>query len=508
MRRKKEKYSWILPSTEIRWFWIGFARFIAKEKNTLAIIFVATEQDKQWYANQLLPSDNISIEAGHSVYLSMVSKKGDQDSNFISEAADIEAKYGVTMFRNFVLADRHFGRGYLQAGSGHPNSRTAEASNHVNLCRVFAEAFNEVEMLFERYPPDGMYSYHGGLGFKSKVFAVLARHHKISFRAICPARIRGYVYWAVDEFEKHPKFSYAELKLLRRSLTNQQLRELVADVQTRPLAHTMASHKRFLEPKLRSKSYIFVAKLAFRTIAQYTYWKLKGFDKIKTGYLMTSKVKQIIAEPSKFKQLDKYSIKSVSQIPPERKILYFALQQEPEVSTIGLAQNDTNQFNIIMELSLQLPADCLLVVKEHIYAIAARPPDFYKKIAHLHNVLLVSPSISGAEIIDRADVISTISSSAGFESAVLGKPTIFFWDRCPIACLPHVHVMSRFNGLEKIQILLREQSYSAKKRRQIDGALYLEFLRNNAMDTDSIDFYGRGKPFNLNEMQSFTAALL
>lgn len=507
MSSKKRKFSWILPNSEIRWFWVDFARVIAKKRNTVPIIFVATEQDKHWYSRQMLPKDDILIVTDQSVYHSIVDNKQSDQSNFFEKAAEIESKYDVTMFRNFVLADRHFGRGYLQAGSGHPNSVTADASDHLNICRVFVEAFEQVKDYYEAYPPDRMYSYHGGLGFKSKVFAVVAKHHKVKFWALCPARIRGYVYWAIDEFEKHPRFDFSDLKKIRTKLSDHDLRDLVADVQTRPLPHTMAGHERFMRPKLRRRSFVFAAKMVLKTLVQHLYWKLRGYDKAKFGYLLGSKLAQAWSEPIKFKQLDRLSIKSISDIPPQRKVLYFALQQEPEVSTIGLAQNDTNQLAIIIELSLQLPADCVLVVKEHIWAVAARPNDFYKKITRLHNVLLVSPSVSGAEMIDRADVVSTISSSAGFEAAVLGKPTIFFWEKCPIACLPHVHIMSRYKGLEKIRRLLKEDTTSAANRRQIDGALYVEFLKNNAMDTDPIDFYGRSEPFTPSEMQHFTRAL-
>jgi len=248
--------------------------------------------------------------------------------------------------------------------------------------------------------------------------------------------------------------------------------------------------------------------MLLRVIIQHAYWQIRGYDKAVFGYLLGSKLAQTIAEPRKFRQLDSLSIKSISEIPSSRRVLYFALQTEPESSTIGLAQNDTNQLAIIMELSLQLPADCVLVVKEHIWAIAARPNDFYKKIVQLHNVLLVSPSVPGSEIIERADVVSTISSSAGYEAAVLGKPTIFFWDKCPIACLPHVHIMSRYNGLEKIKTIIKKPTATELAKNQTYGALYIEFLKNNAMDTDPINFYGRNRPFTLSEMQDFTQALL
>ena len=110
----------------------------------------------------------------------------------------------------------------------------------------------------------------------------------------------------------------------------------------------------------------------------------------------------------------------------EMEISFFLpLQQVPESSTIGLSFMH-DQLNFIVETSLRLPPQYKLIVKEHIYNIEGRNKDFYNTIKNLPNVIFAHNYMPGEYFISRCLGVITLSSSAAYESAIMGKPTIIF----------------------------------------------------------------------------------
>jgi len=55
-----------------------------------------------------------------------------------------------------------------------------------------------------------------------------------------------------------------------------------------------------------------------------------------------------------------------------------------------------------------------------------RPRRYYKRIKAIPNARLVHPSISSFDLIKRAELITTINSTVGWEALQLGKPVITF----------------------------------------------------------------------------------
>jgi hypothetical protein len=156
-----------------------------------------------------------------------------------------------------------------------------------------------------------------------------------------------------------------------------------------------------------------------------------------------------------------------------RRIVYFPLQVEPEGSLTGYAPHATDQIGLIRACSLNLPADALLVVKEHPWQMGRRGTEFYRAIADLPNVLLVHPGFPSLEIIKHASLVCSIASSAAHEAAVLGVPVALFHDGAPIGCLEHVHIMRSARDFERLPTLMSEGGKEQIEKRNRDGARYL-----------------------------------
>ena len=69
-----------------------------------------------------------------------------------------------------------------------------------------------------------------------------------------------------------------------------------------------------------------------------------------------------------------------------RKHIFFPLHAEPEIATTLFSDQTDNQIELIRNVSLQLPAEYKLLVKEHPRCIGRRPKGYYQKILRIPNV--------------------------------------------------------------------------------------------------------------------------
>lgn len=104
------------------------------------------------------------------------------------------------------------------------------------------------------------------------------------------------------------------------------------------------------------------------------------------------------------------------------KYFFFPLQYEPEASTLVLATYYANQLATIKNTAATLPFPYRLYLKEHPASLGTRSADFYKEIKKLPNVVLLSPSEPIQELIKNCQGVITVTSTAGMEAALSGKP--------------------------------------------------------------------------------------
>ena len=497
-------YFWVLHNTLTRWLWLDLARLVQARTGLMPVLMVPTAQDRRYYEAQNGGPLDFPVEVMADPYETVLGFGASPTSaeTVTSAARNLEERFRIGLFRDYVLADRHMGRGYMVAGTGHPTSPVARAARHESVLAATVSQFEWTERMFERYPPEMVLSYYGGAGPRQKPFAVLCRSKGVPFRAICPSRFGSLLYWADDEFEG----SRALRRCLRApypQLSPSEIEETVADLRPSSLSTNPAA----LARRRKSTRWRHIARQAAYIIAQRAYGHMRRYSFARRGYDLSSTLSWLLRNRRHWKQLDRIASRSLPNL-PGRKVVYFPLQQEPEASTLALAPRHTNQFATVLELSLAIPADAVLIVKEHIWQVGRRPDWFYDALLRFPNVILMHHEASSLEIIHRADVVATITSSAGYEAAVLGKHTIFFWDRSPILSVPHVHDMTRFDGLERIDALLRDDSPEAVARRRHDGARLLRQFRDFCIDGSQLNFFGRSTPLEQAHLEQLVRPLL
>lgn len=484
---QKNQHVWLLANSFTRWLWKDYARYLGDATGLTPLLLVPTEQDRRFYSEQYGEPAGFEIVALRNPYLSVVTGNGSErtTSEIVGTARAIETEFGFSIMREMVLSDRHLGRGFMLAGQGHPKSRPSEAANFQSTYETCVEQFAFTKELFDRYPPQLVVSYYSGGGIVGKPIAAYCRKLEVAFRTICPARFGGLAYWAHDEFEGLPALVEA-LGLQSTPLPDseiQQIQELIAP-------SSLATNSSAVGNLLRTMRYRELAKTGIKRLLQTLYGRWRGYELAIAGYRYRSVMAQLFRMRRHWRLLNRIAVK---KLPPldDLKVVYFPLQQEPEASTLVLSPDHTNQLATIVEIALTLPPNAVLVVKEHLWQLGRRSEEVFRTVQQLPNVILVHPGGSSLDIIWRADVVCTITSSAGYEAAALGKQVVFFWRDAPLRNLPHVHRMSRFEGLEKIRELLDDDDEASVRQRANDGALFYKRLKQHCMDLDEISFYSR-----------------
>lgn len=112
----------------------------------------------------------------------------------------------------------------------------------------------------------------------------------------------------------------------------------------------------------------------------------------------------------------------------DKNYFIYPLHFHPESATLMLGRWFNDQVRIIEMISKALPANYILIVKEHPVSIGRRTNHFYKEISYFHNVFFISDKYTSHEILSGSKGVITISSTMGFEAFLHKKPCICIGD--------------------------------------------------------------------------------
>ena len=153
---------------------------------------------------------------------------------------------------------------------------------------------------------------------------------------------------------------------------------------------------------------------------------------------------------------------------------FFPLHTEPEVSLFIYSWPFKNQIEAVRNIAQSLPANMILLVKEHPASIGKRPLKFYKKLLEIPNVKLMDPRIPSKFAIDSSSLVTVLSSSVGFEAALNEKPVLTFGDTS-FEILPNSMVLRNknlFNLKKDIKFLVESYSYNEGALISFISAIY------------------------------------
>mgnify|MGYP001619475134 CR=1 FL=1 len=138
---------------------------------------------------------------------------------------------------------------------------------------------------------------------------------------------------------------------------------------------------------------------------------------------------------------------------PNIDFAYYPLQMEPEISTLLHAPFHANQLVLVRQIARSLPVHFTLYVKEHPQMVPFRPCAYYKELKKIPNVKLLDPSITSFEITPKAKLVLTITSTAGWEALLFGKPVITFGDQFYNA----ISMVKKCEQMDRLPYIVKDQ---------------------------------------------------
>lgn len=128
--------------------------------------------------------------------------------------------------------------------------------------------------------------------------------------------------------------------------------------------------------------------------------------------------------------------------------VYMPLHLIPESSVFVKASYYVDECNLIEQISKSLPIGWKLYVKEHQAMLGERSLKFYKKVAQLHNVRVVQLNYykDPKPWIANARGVITITGTAAYEAALLGKKSIVFGE-VPFSMIDGITRITSFEQL-------------------------------------------------------------
>jgi hypothetical protein len=495
------QWIWIFPVSAFRWLWVPLALHLQKRMGFKALLVVATEQDRKYYLNiadGVLGADQVAVMPD---YLAMAASGGDEDEvTLINRARAYEERFGITIMRDIVQSDRHLGRGFMPGWNRLPGSHAADRSTPASVLRACFQQADYYDALAVSRPPALIVANGSGHGVATKHVPMLCREANVPFRSLSMGRISSYYFWSDNEFdrntalEKHIE-SFGSVSAAAIETAQKAIQPTTASVI-------------FTKANSQDQTLIRAISNAALALIRHAYMRIRGYSKAQHGYRSLSKAYSCLRTFSDWRYLHGPDCLSLDQLPSYRDIVFFPLQAEPEVSIQGQSPECSHQAVLIHEICLSLPANALLVVKEHPVQIGRRPREIYELIKGMPNAVLVVPGESSLAIIARSRLVCTINSSAAYEAAMLGKTVAVFSHHGVINAVPHVHRIDVSECLRKIPELLRDDDAESVVRRKLDGARAYYAIQSFCMDLTSLNMYGRSSAPVDAELDVLSNALL
>ena len=169
----------------------------------------------------------------------------------------------------------------------------------------------------------------------------------------------------------------------------------------------------------------------------------------------------------------------------EKPYLFFAFQIEPEFSVQARCKEFNDQRAIVRQLSLCLPADMNLVIKEHAF-IGDRHLSFYEDLVALPNVVMAHPGIPALDLIKRSKAVASLAGTVTLEAAMHGKSALIFTERSEFRFLPNVLVVRSFNKMwEQIREVVAPKSQQEVESFKVGAARLREAIERIGVDAEA-----------------------
>lgn len=389
-------------------------------------------------------------------------KSAKEKKNYKSRQVFYEKKMQTT-YINFLSSHRVYGIEYAIGSKYHPRHSLSDV-DYKKICLGLNNYFdfwsNEIKKKKIKVIISG-----------EREHFYVAKINNIKFRAIERSRYKNYHYWSESQFKQIKNFKEIYYNISKKNKKFKNTFKLL----------TRAYDAEFLrrERNLNSFKFKYCIIISFKQLMKNIYTKI---IKSKFTYNLYSSFLISYRKWFHFKFLKKNSHTLAELIKSKKKFILYPLHTEPEPQILVNSPFFFFQQALIALISRYLPSEYILVVKESLVGIGRRDIGFYKKIQEFKNVVLIDPLEEGVEVIKKAELVCTISGTAGLEAAILGKPVISLSPYNDYNVCKHVYYLEKLSEIEKIIKLQLEKGKKYKKDFMKSGYNYLLAIKNTSFD--------------------------
>jgi hypothetical protein len=393
--------------------------------------------------------------------------------------AYFEKKYGKNIINRIIISDRQVGYIYVKGGTLPQTPIMRQCKNHDVAVAFTCALLEYVENYFEKEKPDIVFTYTVA-GALALAMGVVAKYKKVPFLRLTPARLgKRYILdhsiidcgEGVHEALPNIKADAPELKPYKA-----EAKAFIKSFRDKPL---QPDYQHIINKiNLNFISLLEFASLSWRIITRRKPETLRyPYPLSRLWWEVTRYIKTFIRIRLPYDNLD---------VLEGRKFAFFPLQFEPEATTMIMTPMSTDQVAVVEALTKAIPADWLLVVKDNPPIIGRRPLNFYKAIKSNPKVVLANPSIKGVELVKRADLVTVITGTVGWEALMLKKPVL---------CLGKTLYQAAGGGIvyEESLTKLPEAVNKAIEQKAISEAKlekYISYLYSRSFDFPADLFWG------------------
>jgi len=355
----------------------------------------------------------------------------DIHENYKNEVIDweylgkIEKEYGVPNLWPYIAIDRVVMSNQLVREYPYDKSPYA----YEEMVKIFQVKAKAIINFFEKEKPNVVFSTVVA-SISSMLLYYVAKKKGVKFLLSDSTRIKG----GCTLTEDYKRYTYVEKEFnelmakRKKSQKTQEAREFLKEFRSEPTTFLYYSpnelNKSFrLQPLkwLSPKSVWRTINWFFKLTANYLAGKKRDYTDEKPLGSLIDKIKRKVRTAAGLKGL-------YNEVNLDENFVFFPLHYEPELSLSLFAPFWQNQINLVRQMSVSLPLNFKLYVKEHPGMVGYRTRSYYKELKKNPNVKLVNPIVPSYDLIKKARLVLSISGTIGWEAVLLKKPVITFGD--------------------------------------------------------------------------------
>lgn len=386
-------------------------RWIKRIHNEVASTYETIIVSDSQYTNEILATDGLKADYCFSDFF----RKHYHDS---SDMYEFHRKFGEINIWKSYYPD--FERNELHYGYRYPRKGFQEKLL-VCLYKFFDEIItrrNIKAIVYENVSNSFAFSaYNVGQLYNVPFFGVVMSRLPMRFELFEGKHISAERY--IDEYNRFLTGDVDHATQVEAEMYVKNFNQVVHN--TDPTCHPSISFsKRYL-----SRNRVNNFKVKLRSLK----WSFRG--EWKFAYQTQTPLLQSVRNFVKFirRKINLLSVERYySRFDDRQKFFLYPLHLHPESTTSVQAPHYINEAEVIQNIAINLPFGHYLYVKDHPSNAGNNDSFFYRRIARIPNVRIISFKEDTKQLIPASQGVITLTSTVGFEALILNKPVIALGD--------------------------------------------------------------------------------